>query len=114
MSEVVGHARVLVHHGGIGTTYAGLQAGVPTAIVPQAFDQSFNGRLLEAAGLGRLVRPQDDLAGLLSSLVDDGGLHERTKNLAAALVTPQDAARGIADRLTKVVADEGARVRAGS
>lgn len=36
------HASVVVHHGGVGTTSQGLLAGVPTLIVPFAFDQSDN------------------------------------------------------------------------
>jgi len=35
-------ASVVVHHGGVGTTAQGLLAGVPTLIVPFAFDQADN------------------------------------------------------------------------
>ncbi len=42
-------ACAVVHHGGVGTTSQGLRAGVPTLIVPFAFDQSDN-----AAHAGRL------------------------------------------------------------
>ncbi len=42
----------VVHHGGAGTTAEGLRAGVPTVIVPFAFDQSFWGARVKAMGLG--------------------------------------------------------------
>jgi UDP:flavonoid glycosyltransferase YjiC (YdhE family) len=42
----------VVHHGGAGTTAEGLRAGVPTVIVPFAFDQPFWGARVKAMGLG--------------------------------------------------------------
>jgi rhamnosyltransferase subunit B len=102
MSSVIGHARLLVHHGGIGTTYAGLQAGVPAAVVPQAFDQTFNGRLVVAARAGALVAPDTDLAAMLAELDGDGEVHARTKELAAAMVAPHHAAANIAARLVEL------------
>jgi UDP:flavonoid glycosyltransferase YjiC (YdhE family) len=113
MSAVIGRARLLVHHGGIGTTYAGLQAGVPAAVVPQAFDQRFNGRLLQAAGLGRLVDDRTDLAEVLGMMLGDQALHDRSKTFAATMVPPDLAARAIADRLTGLVEHEGAGVQTG-
>jgi UDP:flavonoid glycosyltransferase YjiC (YdhE family) len=44
------HACALVHHGGVGTTSQGLRAGIPTLIVPFAFDQPDNAA--HAARLG--------------------------------------------------------------
>ena len=41
-----------VHHGGAGTTAAGLRAGVPSAAVPALFDQGYHGRRLAALGVG--------------------------------------------------------------
>ena len=35
-------ACAMVHHGGVGTTSNGLRAGIPTLIVPFAFDQADN------------------------------------------------------------------------
>ena len=40
----------MVHHGGVGTTSQGLRAGIPTLIVPFAFDQPDNAA--HAARLG--------------------------------------------------------------
>ena len=48
-------ASVVVHHGGVGTTSHGLLAGVPTLIVPFAFDQSDNAEHARRLGLSRTV-----------------------------------------------------------
>jgi len=42
----------VVHHGGAGTTGAGLRAGVPSVIVPHLSDQSFWGARVHALGAG--------------------------------------------------------------
>jgi UDP:flavonoid glycosyltransferase YjiC (YdhE family) len=41
-----------IHHGGAGTTGAALTAGVPSVIVPHAFDQRFWGSRIAALGCG--------------------------------------------------------------
>ena len=48
-------ASVVVHHGGVGTTSQGLLAGVPTLIVPFAFDQSDNADHARRLGTSRTV-----------------------------------------------------------
>ncbi len=42
----------VVHHGGSGTTAAGLRAGVPSVVVPFFGDQPFWGRRVQALGVG--------------------------------------------------------------
>jgi len=48
-------ASVVVHHGGVGTTSHGLLGGVPTLIVPFAFDQSDNAERAARLGVSRTV-----------------------------------------------------------
>ncbi|MGH9874684.1 MAG: glycosyltransferase [Pyrinomonadaceae bacterium] len=48
--ELLPRAGAMVHHGGVGTTSQGLRAGIPTLIVPFAFDQPDNAA--HAARLG--------------------------------------------------------------
>ena len=48
-------ASVVVHHGGVGTTSQGLLAGVPTLIVPFAFDQSDNAKYARRLGCSRTL-----------------------------------------------------------
>jgi rhamnosyltransferase subunit B len=55
-------ASVVVHHGGVGTTSQGLLAGVPTLIVPFAFDQSDNADHARRIGTSRTLYRQHYLA----------------------------------------------------
>jgi UDP:flavonoid glycosyltransferase YjiC (YdhE family) len=48
-------ACAVVHHGGVGTTSQGLLAGVPTLIVPFAFDQSDNAEHAYKIGTSRTL-----------------------------------------------------------
>jgi sterol 3beta-glucosyltransferase len=50
------HVSAVVHHGGAGTTAAGLRAGLPTLICHSTFDQPFWGRRVWSLGCG--PRPQ--------------------------------------------------------
>jgi UDP:flavonoid glycosyltransferase YjiC (YdhE family) len=61
-ADVLPHAAVVVCHGGAGTTLGALAAGVPLVVCPLFADQPVNGRLVEAAGAGLLVRPGEDAA----------------------------------------------------
>jgi len=55
----------VVHHGGAGTTHAGLRAGKPSLICPVAFDQPFWGRRVAALGAGPKPIPQKALGAEL-------------------------------------------------
>jgi sterol 3beta-glucosyltransferase len=44
--------KMVIHHGGAGTTGAGLHAGVPNIIVPHTADQPFWGMRVHAIGVG--------------------------------------------------------------
>jgi sterol 3beta-glucosyltransferase len=46
------HCKMIIHHGGAGTTSAGLRAGIPNVIVPFMADQPFWGNRAHAIGAG--------------------------------------------------------------
>lgn len=60
----------VVHHGGAGTTAAGLRAGVPTVVVPSFGDQFFWGWRVQEIGAGSKPIPRRKLtaAGLASAI----------------------------------------------
>ena len=60
----------VVHHGGAGTTGAGLRAGVPTVVVPHGADQPFWGTRFTELGVGPRPIPRRRLtvAGLAEAL----------------------------------------------
>jgi sterol 3beta-glucosyltransferase len=60
----------VVHHGGAGTTGAGLRAGVPSIIVPVSNDQPFWARRVKALGAGPAPIPRKRLtAGRLAQAI---------------------------------------------
>src|ERR1700722_416489 len=55
------HVSCVVHHGGAGTTAAGIAAGRPTVVVPFFGDQPFWGAMTARAGAGPFPIPYKDL-----------------------------------------------------
>jgi UDP:flavonoid glycosyltransferase YjiC (YdhE family) len=66
--NVFREARLVVCHGGSGTTFGALAAGLPLVICPLFADQTANARLVQDAGASLTVSPSDDAAGGLRSL----------------------------------------------
>lgn len=62
--DVLPHADLVVCHGGSGTTFAALGAGVPVVIVPIFADQFANARRVEMAGAGLVTGRDTDGDGL--------------------------------------------------
>ena len=76
----------VIHHGGAGTTAAGLRSGVPSAIVAHIGDQPYWGRRLHELGVGapllrRHLLTADNLGETIRLLTTDRDLRAR----AAAL-----------------------------
>jgi sterol 3beta-glucosyltransferase len=91
----------LVHHGGAGTTAAGLRAGKPTVICPFLGDQLFWGRIVHAREVGPEPIPQRrltaaQLAAALDTVLHDTGMQQR----AAALGAQIRAEDGVANAVT--------------
>jgi UDP:flavonoid glycosyltransferase YjiC (YdhE family) len=57
------HVSCVVHHGGAGTTAAGITAGRPTVVVPFFGDQPFWGSMVARAGAGPEPLPHKKLTG---------------------------------------------------
>jgi UDP:flavonoid glycosyltransferase YjiC (YdhE family) len=86
-ADVLGQADVVVCHGGSGTVFGALAAGVPLVVVPLFADQSENAQRTTAAGAGRTV------------------------DADAATIGPDDAPR-IAEAIDTVLATPSYRARA--
>jgi sterol 3beta-glucosyltransferase len=71
----------VVHHGGAGTTAAGLRAGRPTIVIPFFVDQPFWGRRVADLGVGPEPIPFKDLsAERLASSINEGINNNKIKN----------------------------------
>ncbi|KAF2808344.1 UDP-Glycosyltransferase/glycogen phosphorylase [Mytilinidion resinicola] len=55
------HVSCVVHHGGAGTTAAGIACGKPTVVVPFFGDQPFWGAMVAKAGAGPIPTPYKEL-----------------------------------------------------
>lgn len=80
----------VVHHGGAGTTAAGLRAGVPSIVIPFFGDQPFWGRRVAALGVGPQPIPRrrvtaQRLADAITQSVRDAGIRRRAADLSARL-----------------------------
>jgi sterol 3beta-glucosyltransferase len=87
----------VVHHGGAGTTAAGLRAGVPTVICPFFGDQPFWGQRVAALGAGPAPIPQRKLSvAALSAAIRTAATDSTMQQRAATLGTAIRAEDGIA------------------
>jgi rhamnosyltransferase subunit B len=59
LTQLLPRSAALVHHGGIGTTAAGLAAGVPQLVVPLSHDQPDNGMRVRRLGAGDVMTRSD-------------------------------------------------------
>jgi UDP:flavonoid glycosyltransferase YjiC (YdhE family) len=76
----------VVHHGGAGSTAAGLRAGVPSILVPFTSDQPFWARRVQGIGAGPAPIPRKELTAerlemAIRRAVTDAGLKERAAEI---------------------------------
>jgi UDP:flavonoid glycosyltransferase YjiC (YdhE family) len=100
LSLVAGRVSAVVHHGGIGTMFAALRAGTPAVVVPLAFDQPFNARLVEGLGVG-LRGGQATWPTALSHVLTDRSFAQRCAELSKKLVPSELATERAVARITE-------------
>jgi UDP:flavonoid glycosyltransferase YjiC (YdhE family) len=98
--DVLRHAAVVVCHGGSGTTFGALAAGVPLVICPLFADQARNGKAVQEAGAGVVLGGHEEASAGLRSLGPDdvAPLRERIELLLGE-PSYRRAAEGIADEI---------------
>ena len=85
-------AAALVHHGGFGTTAAGLQAGIPQLVIPFIIDQYLWGNLVAEKGVGPKPIARKDLtveklSAALRLLYRDSAMNENAQKIGATIRT---------------------------
>ncbi len=95
-SALFARARLIVHHGGIGTCAQVMRSGRPSIVSPMAHDQFDNAARLRRLGCAEVVRhgkaTGDRLARAIR-LIDEGGHADRAAALARAISGENGAAR---------------------
>lgn len=87
LAHVLPRARLMIHHGGMGTTHAAVVYGVPQVVVPHAADQRGNARRVAQAKVGLNLTARDVKQGMLfegvRALAQDEGVQQNARRLAA-------------------------------
>ena len=96
----------VVHHGGAGTTAAGLRAGRPTVTCPFLADQPFWGRVVYKRGVGPKPIPQkrltvQSLSRAIRVAVHDVSMQKRAAELGEAIRAEDGVARAV-DIITRL------------
>ena len=91
----------VVHHGGAGTTAAGLRAGVPTIVVPFFGDQGFWGQRVADLGVGTAPIPRkqltaERLAQAIQTAVGDRTMQHQAANLGEKIRSEDGVANAVA------------------
>jgi sterol 3beta-glucosyltransferase len=91
----------IVHHGGAGTTAAGLRAGVPSIVVPFFGDQPFWGQRVAELGVGPEPIPRkkltvERLAQAIHQALTDQTMRQRAANLGSKIQAEDGIARAVA------------------
>ena len=93
LETIFPRAAAVVHHGGIGSCAMALRCGVPSLVIPFAYDQPDNAERLRKLGVARaLKRSRISAGGLASKLVqilDNRQMREEARQLAER-ITPDD------------------------
>ena len=97
-NDVLAHCRLVISHGGSGTTLGALAFGVPLLLLPQGADQLFNAERCSAAGVAIMLRPEEAsveaIAREASRLLREPSFAAKARSVAAqirAMPSPEEA-----------------------
>ncbi|KAI2466046.1 hypothetical protein F4781DRAFT_407000 [Annulohypoxylon bovei var. microspora] len=106
------HVSCVVHHGGAGTTAAGLAAGCPTVVVPFFGDQPFWGQMIARAGAGPIPIPYKKITAETLAESITFALRPEAQAAAtevAASIAEEDGASGTAKDIQERLDSDGMR-----
>lgn len=98
--------KMVIHHGGAGTTGAGLRAGIPGIVVPHAVDQPFWGGRVAALGVGRRPIPVKKLTAerLAAALAEAARPASITRaGQVGEMIRREDGVREVVNLVKKVI-----------
>jgi sterol 3beta-glucosyltransferase len=95
--------RMVIHHGGAGTTGAALRAGVPSVATPFTADQAFWARRIRRLGVGPAPVPAQRLtSSRIAAIIDQSLRDERFGERAADLGRILQSEDGVASALEAI------------
>ncbi|MBC8098213.1 MAG: glycosyltransferase family 1 protein [Armatimonadetes bacterium] len=87
--QVLPRVRLMLHHGGMGTTHAAVIHGIPQIVVPHAADQRGQARRVAQSKVGLNLSAHDVRQGMLTTAVQaiakDAAVHANAQRLAAEM-----------------------------
>ncbi|GAB4519044.1 MAG: glycosyltransferase [Anaerolineae bacterium] len=102
LDHVLPRARLMIHHGGMGTTHYAVVHGIPQIVVPHAADQRVQAKRVAQAKVGLNLSAHDVRQGLLwegtRALLHDEKVRSTARDLAAEM-----AALGGPDRAAQTI-----------
>jgi UDP:flavonoid glycosyltransferase YjiC (YdhE family) len=102
LHSVLPHACAIVHAGGIGTCAEALKAGLPSVVIPYAFDQPDNASRLRRLGVAEILPRNSisarNLAAKLERLLKTPDASSAASRLAN-MIHPQDALNRALDKM---------------
>ena len=101
--SVLSEARAAVVHGGFNTVLDAAAAGVPTVLMPLAFEQHAIAERVRRAGAGVVVKAKGDLRSALDNVLNDRVLRRGALELAGSAA----AAGGVVEAAKLVEATQG-------
>jgi rhamnosyltransferase subunit B len=107
--SLLARAGAMVHHGGVGTTSQGLRAGIPTLIVPFAFDQPDNAAHAAQLGGSRTLPRAKYRASRVASELDillTKPEHASNARATGKLLQKENGAAVSVDLIEQVLKDE--------
>ncbi|NUS45923.1 MAG: DUF1205 domain-containing protein, partial [Mycobacteriaceae bacterium] len=85
LHEALPHCTAVVNHGGAGSVYAALHAGVPQLATPAPGDRRWNAELVQQRGAGLAARAGRITAEQLTALVTDAALADAARAVSAEI-----------------------------
>jgi len=100
--------KAIVHHGGAGTTAAGLRAGVPSVIVPFMGDQAFWGNRIASLGVAPKAIPRNQLTAqrlalAIEQAASDADMRQKARDIGEK-IQGEDGIRNAVDMVNRITA----------
>lgn len=90
----------IVHHGGFGTTSAGLRAGIPAVVIPHVADQFYWGQQVQQLGVGPAPIPRNNLtaerlAHAIRQAVTDEAMRQHSVDIGSKIQAEDGVTRAV-------------------